>query len=241
MITSVLRIRWLTAMGILLVTFVLAACVDTPTPTPTPAPTDTPTPAPTNTPTATSTPVPTNTPTATDSGTAVEEDDHGNEFESATRIAIGEAVTFELENNDDIDVLVFRARPRTEFLLTLNWEYYQFRENYTESPLLAVYSANGQEQTRLMGYELHESGVPSIGLVWRAVTGGDYYIVIGDGNTEGASAFSISEGEATVPIATPAPTEQPTPPVGSFASISAGNQPHLRGEERRLRRLLGQR
>ena len=65
MITSVLRIRWLTAMGILLVTFVLAACVDTPTPTPTPAPTDTPTPAPTNTPTATSTPVPTNTPTAT--------------------------------------------------------------------------------------------------------------------------------------------------------------------------------
>ena len=32
-----------------------------------------------------------------------------------------------------------------------------------------------------MGYDLHESEVPSIGLVWRAVTGGDYYIVIGDG------------------------------------------------------------
>ena len=121
-------------------------------------------------------------------------DDHGNDFEGATRIAIGEAVTFELENNDDIDVLVFRARPGTEFLLTLNWEYYEFRQNYTESPLLAVYSANGQEQTRLMGYDLYESGVPSIGLVWRAVTGGDYYVVIGDGNTEGASALIVTEG-----------------------------------------------
>ena len=67
-------------------------------------------------------------------------------------------------------------------------------ENYTtESPLLAVYSANGQEQTRLMGYDLYGTEVPSIGLVWQAVTGGDYYIVIGDGNTQGASAFSVTE------------------------------------------------
>ena len=149
-------------------------------------------------------------------------DDHGNDNDSATPIAIGEAVAVELENYDDIDVLVFRVRPGTEFLLTLNWEYYAFRENYTESPLLAVYSTNGQEQTRLMGYDLHESGVPSIGLVWRAVTGGDYYIVIGDGNTEGASAFSVTEGEATEPIATPAPTAPPAPTASSFVSVSAG-------------------
>ena len=155
-------------------------------------------------------------------------DDHGNDFESATRIAIGEAVAVELEHLDDIDVLVFRARPGTEFLLTLNWEYYAFRENYTEPPLLAVYSANGQEQTRLMGYDFREIEVPSIGLVWRALTGGDYYIVIGDGNTEGASAFSVTEEEATEPIATPtaAPratsTPRPTPPTSSFDSVSAG-------------------
>ena len=142
-------------------------------------------------------------------------DDHGNDFEGATRIAIGEAVTFELENNDDIDVLVFRARPGTEFLLTLDWEWYEFRENYTESPLLAVYSANGQEQMRLMGYELFETGGPSIGLVWRAVTGGDYYVVIGDGNTKGVSALIVSAGEATEPTATPAPTEQATSSVAS--------------------------
>ena len=150
-------------------------------------------------------------------------DDHGNDYESATRIAIGEAVAVELENVDDMDVLVFRARPGTEFLLTLDWEYYAFRENYTEPPLLAVYSANGQEQTRLMGYDFREIEVPSIGLVWRALTGGDYYIVIGDGNTEGASVLSVTEGEATEPIATPAPTAPPAPTASPFVSVSAGD------------------
>ena len=170
----------------------------TPYPTTAPAPTAVAAPQPTPTTAPTVTPRPTSTPLPTLTVSLI--DDHGNDFESATRIAIGEAVAVELENNDDIDVLFFRARPGTEFLLTLNWEYYEFRENYTESPLLAVYSANGQEQTRLTGYDLFETGGPSIGLVWRAVTGGDYYIVIGDGNTVGASAFSISEGEATEPI-----------------------------------------
>ena len=121
-------------------------------------------------------------------------DDHGNDFASATRIVIGETVPFELANDDDKDVLVFRARPGTEYVLTLNWAYYTFlHEIYTEPPLLAVYSANGQEQTRLMGYDFYENWVPGIGLVWRAVTGGDYYIVIGDGNTEGAGEFSVTE------------------------------------------------
>ena len=140
-------------------------------------------------------------------------DDHGNDFESATRIAIGEAVAVELEDLDDREVFAFRARPGTEYVLTLDWEYYEFRENYTESPLLAVYSANGQEQTRLMGYDLHESGVPSIGLVWRVVAGGDYYIVIGDGNTKGAGAFYVTREGATEPTATPStvPTQAPEP------------------------------
>ena len=120
-------------------------------------------------------------------------DDHGNDFASATRIAIGETVPFELENDDDLDVLVFRARPGTEYLLTLNWEYYSFRVSSTERPLLAVYSSNGQEQTRLMGYDFREIEVPSIVLHWRTLTGGDYYIVIGDGNTEGAGEFSVTE------------------------------------------------
>ena len=155
-------------------------------------------------------------------------DDHGNDFESATRLVIGEAVSLELENDDDIDVLVFRARPGTVYLLTLDWEYYSFRESSTERPLLAVYSSNGQEHTRLMGYDFSRISVPSIDLQWQAVTGGDYYIVIGDGNTEGAGAFYVSGEEATEPIASPTPTPRhtstprPTPTAGSFVSVSAG-------------------
>ena len=121
-------------------------------------------------------------------------DDHGNDFESATRITIRETVAIELENDDDIDVLVFRARPSTVYVLSLNWEYYSFRESSTERPLLAVYSSNGQEHTRLMGYDFSRISVPSIDLEWQAVTGGDYYIVIGDGNTEGAGAFYVTGG-----------------------------------------------
>ena len=124
-------------------------------------------------------------------------DDHGNDFESATRITIRETVAIELENDDDIDVLVFRARPSTVYVLSLNWEYYSFRESSTERPLLAVYSSNGQEHTRLMGYDFSRISVPSIDLEWQAVTGGDYYIVIGDGNTEGAGAFYVTGEEAT--------------------------------------------
>ncbi len=120
-------------------------------------------------------------------------DDHSSDFESATRIAIGEAVAIELENHDDIDVLVFRARPGTEYVLTLNWESYSFRESYTARPLLALFDADGQEHTRLMGYDFSENRVQSIDLMWQAVTGGDYYIVVGDGNTDGTAAFSVTE------------------------------------------------
>ena len=172
-------------------------------------------------------------------------DDHGNDFESATRIAIGEAVAVELENFDDMDVLVFRARPGTEFLLTLDWEYYAFRENYTEPPLLAVYSANGQEQTRLMSYDLYETGVPSIDLVWRALTGGDYYIVIGDGkyrrrlrilrNRGGGNGTNSHSHRGSQVHVNPA-----THAARGFLRLRQRREgPHLRGEEQWLRRLLG--
>ena len=163
--------------------------------------------------------MPTNTPTATDSGTAVEEDDHGNEFESATRIAIGEAVAVELEKLDDRDVLAFRARPGTEYVLTLDWETYQIWDN--PGSILNLYDAFGRLLARLNDYDFSEQRLRNK-IMWQAVTGGDYYIAIGDENTLGNFAFTVSEGEATEPEATPAPTEPPTPPADSFVSVSAG-------------------
>ena len=181
--------------------------------------------------------MPTNTPTATDSGTAVEEDDHGNDFESATRIAIGEAVAVELEKLDDRDVLVFRLAPDREYVFTLDWETYQIWDN--PGSIMALYDAFGRLLARLNDYDFSEQRLRNK-IMWQAVTGGDYYIAIGDENTLGNFAFTVSEGETTEPEATPGPTPQATPPAGSFVSVSAGKVPsHLRGEERRLSRLLG--
>ena len=156
-------------------------------------------------------------------------DDHGNDFESAIRIAIGEAVAIELEDIDDIDVLVFRARPGTEYVLTLNWESYSFRQSYTARPFLALFDADGQEHTRLMGYDFSGNRVPSIDLMWQAVTGGDYYIVVGDGNTDGSLTLTVTGGEETEQLdrddATVAPTATPTPeptpvPTPAAATLS---------------------
>ena len=152
-------------------------------------------------------------------------DDHGDDFESAIRIAIGEAVAIELEDIDDIDVLVFRARPGTEYVLTLNWESYSFRQSYTARPFLALFDADGQEHTRLMGYDFSGNRVPSIDLMWQAVTGGDYYIVVGDGNTVGTFTLTVTGGEETEQLdrddATVAPTATPTPvPTPAAATLS---------------------
>ena len=152
-------------------------------------------------------------------------DDHGNDFESATRIAIGEAVAIELENLDDRDVLVFRLAPNREYVLTLDWETYEIWDN--PGSIMALYDAGAQELASLDDYDFSEQRLRNK-IMWQAVTGGDYYIAIGDENTLGNFAFTVSEGEATEPIATPtaAPratsTPRPTPPAGSFNSVSTG-------------------
>ena len=128
-----------------------------------------------------------------------ERDDHGNSFAGATRIGVGEAVGLELEDIDDEDVIVFRAGAGREYVLTLHWEQYHYREvDYTERPILAVYSSNGQEHSRLMGYEFTGLDPPIIDLMWEAAWGEDYYIVIGDGNTEGVAEFSVTRHSPSV-------------------------------------------
>ena len=152
-------------------------------------------------------------------------DDHGDDFESAIRIAIGEAVAIELEDIDEEDVHVFLAEPGRDYVITLDWESYSFRQSYTARPFLALFDADGQEHTRLMGYDYYENGVQSIDLMWQAVTGGDYYIVVGDGNTDGSLTLTVTGGEETEQLdrddATVAPTATPTPvPTPAAATLS---------------------
>ena len=146
-------------------------------------------------------------------------DDHGNDYESATRIAIGEVVAVELEHLDDMDVLVFLARPGTDYVVTLDWETYQIWGN--PGSIMALYDAGGRLLARLNDYDFSSRSGKKI--MWQAVSGGDYYISIGDENTLGNFAFSVTEGEATEPIATSAPTAPPAPTASPFVSVSAGD------------------
>ena len=149
-----------------------------------------------------------------------EPDDHGNNFESATRIAIGEAVAIELEFRLDKDVLVFLAEPGTEYEFTLDWESYS-RLRHTASPILALFDAGGQEFARLNHYVFGSQDK----MMWQAVTRGDYYIVVGDTVTDGFITLTVTDGEATEQLdrddATMAPTHTPTPvPTPAAATLS---------------------
>ena len=117
-------------------------------------------------------------------------DDHGNNFESATRIAIGEAVAIELEFRLDKDVLVFLAEPGTEYEFTLDWESYSRLRN-TARPILALFDAGGQELVRLNHYVFGSQDK----MMWQAVTRGDYYIVVGDTVTHGSITLTVTDGE----------------------------------------------
>ena len=116
-----------------------------------------------------------------------EPDDHGNDFESATRIAIGEAVAIELEYRHDKDVLVFLAEPGTEYVFTLYWESYS-RLHSTARPIVALFDAGGQELAGLFDYGF----ISQNEIMWQAVTRGDYYIVVGNRVTDGSITLTVS-------------------------------------------------
>ena len=114
------------------------------------------------------------------------------DFESATRIAIGEAVAVELENLDDMEVLVFRLAPDREYVFTLDWETYQIWDN--PGSIMALYDAGGRVLASLDDYDFSEQRIRNK-IIWQAVTGGDYYIVIGDENTLGNFELTVNLGE----------------------------------------------
>ena len=74
-------------------------------------------------------------------------DDHGNNFESATRIAIGEAVAIEFEDPDDKELFVFLVEPGAEYVFTLHWESWN-RWSYPSRPIMALFDAGGHELAR---------------------------------------------------------------------------------------------
>ena len=118
-------------------------------------------------------------------------DDHGDDFESATRIAVGESVRILLHYYDDRDMLVFRARPDTEYVLTLDFHTGQ-RLGDAAGTTMALYDAGGRVLARLRNYDFDSTGSRNK-IMWQAATGGDLYIVVGNEDAFGIFELIVTE------------------------------------------------
>ena len=168
--------------------------------------------------------------------------DYVNDFESATRIAIGEAVAIEFEDPDDKELFVFLVEPGAEYVFTLHWESWN-RWSYPSRPIMALFDAGGQELARLEDSNFSSNSNRSNKMMWQAVTGGDYYIGVGDGATFGSFTLTVTEEGAAEPFVSVSAggrhtcgvrsngsvacwgsnaDGRATPPAGSFVSVSAG-------------------
>ena len=117
-------------------------------------------------------------------------DDHGNDFDTATRIAIGDAVVIELEDPVDRDVLVFRARSGTEYVFTLSFQSYQVMSD-PAVVTMALHDVGGRVLARLGDYDFSLMGRRNK-TRWQAATGGDYYIVVGNENASGVFVLTVT-------------------------------------------------
>ena len=117
-------------------------------------------------------------------------DDHSSDFESATRIAIGEGVRVVLHDFDDRDALVFSARHGTEYVLTLDFQTGQ-RRGDAAGTIMALYDAGGRVLARLSNYDFSSSRSRNK-IMWQAATGGDYYIVVGNEDAFGIFALTVT-------------------------------------------------
>ena len=120
-------------------------------------------------------------------------DDHSSDFESATRIAIGESVSIVQHNYDDRDVLVFSARPGTEYVFTLYY-YTGQRTGDAAGTTMALYDASGRVLARLRNYDF-DSNSSRNKIMWQAPTGGDYYILVGNEAALGIFELIVTVGE----------------------------------------------
>ncbi len=118
----------------------------------------------------------------------------GSDFESADRISVGEGITFDLQNHGDEYIIVFRARPGAEYVLTLDWISYSISADPGNTgAMMALYDDRGRVVARLNDYDFSGRRVPN-GIAWQAVTGGDFYIVVGNEYVNGVFEFYLTQG-----------------------------------------------
>ncbi len=114
--------------------------------------------------------------------------DHGDEFENATPAAIGEGIRGSL-GRADRDAFVFHAEAGRSYVVELS-EYAFISFGDKTGPLVSVYDSVGQQLAA--SEDLSLAGLP-----WRAEATGRYYVVLGDGASQGDYTITVkgsSEG-----------------------------------------------
>ena len=132
--------------------------------------------------------------------TAAAQDDHGNDFESATVLPLGEVVEGSLDSHDDTDAFVIQAQAGWEYTVELPYRFF-IALGTKSGPLIRIYDSSGQEVARSEDDSETE-------VTWRADAGGNYYVVLGDGASQGDYTLTVTppaEAPEVVPTAAPAP------------------------------------
>ncbi len=139
------------------------------------------------------------TPTATPVETPTESsDDHGNDINSATAVAVGEAVEGYLGNPDrnegldwgNKDAFVVQVEGGHRYVVVLSPLSISYdTRDPGQDPRIAVYDSAGHEIAR------HGEDSAIGQLAWQAESAGKYYVVLGDGGSTGSYTLTISEDD----------------------------------------------
>ena len=159
------------------------------------------------------------------------ENDHGDDFENAAAIAVGEAVRGTLDSGDDKDVFVFRAEAGQSYEVALSdyaFSSFSLGSKPEPEPLIAVYDSAGRELARI------EDDSARKHLAWQAVTTENHYVVLGDGVSAGDYTLTVglqlqapgpevvstaAPGSANTPAVTPTPVPANTPGPAPTAGV----------------------
>ena len=108
--------------------------------------------------------------------------EHGDDFETATSVTLGEGVQGLLDGGADKDVFVFHAEAGRSYEVDL-LDYAFSSTGAKTGTLITVYDSDGQELTGT-----DDSGSD---LVWQAGATGNHYVVLGDGATQGDYTLTV--------------------------------------------------
>lgn len=116
-------------------------------------------------------------------------DEHGDNLQNATQIAVGEEVAIALNSSEDKDVLVFSAELGARYVIALG-RTTSSRATEPTGPIMALYDAGGQELSSLDEVTFAQNEV-----AWRALTAGPIHIVVGDGATAGYFTVTVDQDD----------------------------------------------